>query len=427
MKIVHLSWTDITGGAARAAWRVHRSIIGTGVRSSMIVGRQSSRDPDITQYVPTRGRVSRLVRRLRRLSIDREMAGQPHDLIDFWGDRTIFGSELGNVAPDVDLYHLHQITQFLDYSAIPLLAARAPIVWTLHEMTAFTGGCSYAYECDGFTRECGGCPQLGSANHNDWSHAVWTRKQRAYAGIAPSRIHVVGASQWIASEARRSALFGRFPVSVIPYGLDTEVFRPMPGARRLLDAFGVPSSARVVLFIADDPNIPRKGFQLLDTALGTLGNTTEIALVSVGQGAAPKLRSGLRHIHLGALTEDRMIAAAYSMADVFVIPSLQDNLPNTVLEAIACGTPVVGFRVGGIPEMVREGENGLLVPPGDVAGLAHAIERLLADEPRRSCMSVSARRIAEREYAYGVQAERYLGLYRSFLGGQDSVMPRSTP
>ena len=229
-------------------------------------------------------------------------------------------------------------------------------------------------------------------------------------------MHVVGASHWIAEGARRSALLSGYPISVIPYGLDTDVFRPMPGARRMLDAFGVPPSARIVLFVADHTTIPRKGFDLLDAALNSLQHK-DTALVSLGRGESPVLRTRLPHVHLGALTEDRLIAAVYSLADVFVVPSLQDNLPNTVLEAMACGTPVVGFRVGGIPEMVREGTSGRLVSPGDVGGLASAIDSLLADDRQRACMSLAARQIAEREYTYSRQSERYLRVYGSLMKG----------
>jgi glycosyltransferase involved in cell wall biosynthesis len=418
MKVVHLSFTDIAGGAARAAWRVHRSLDSVGINSAMFVGSAYSHGSDVTQYSPTAGLASGLRRRARRAVLRRDhmaLMYRPAGTEPYWDDRTTNGSEVGVLAPAADVYHIHQITDFVDYAALPILSARAPIVWTLHETTPLTGGCPYPYECVGFTRQCGACPQLGSSDERDLSHAVWRRKQSHYSRIAPTRMHVVGPSQWIAEQARRSTLLNRFPVSVIPYALDTEIFRPMREARRLLDAFGVPPSARIVLFVAEHTNYLRKGFTLLDSALARLKDISDVALISLGRGEKPTLQSALPHIHLGTLTEDRMIAAVYSMADVFVIPSLEDNLPNTVLESMACGTPVVGFRVGGIPDMVREGENGLLVPRGDITGLASAIETLLTDESRRACMGAAGRRIAEREYNYRVQSERYLNLYSSLL------------
>jgi glycosyltransferase involved in cell wall biosynthesis len=420
MRVVHLSWYDLNGGAARAAWRVHESLRLVNTESSMFVGLRESQDPTVKQHIPGRGPIARLKRIFRRdlleWQLGRSSRGRPTGFEDFRDDRTISSSETGLSAPDADIYHLHQITDFVDYRASLLrLASRAPIVWTLHEMTPFTGGCHYAYECEGFTRSCGDCPQLGSNHPQDLSHAVWKRKRSVYQQIAPTRIHVVGASRWIAAEAQRSSLLQRFPVSVIPYGLDTDVFKPMPEARRLLEGFGLKPSTRVIAFVSDWTKNRRKGFDLLDAALSALPPGPETALVSLGRGDAPKLQSKLPHVHLGSLSEDRMIAAVYSMADLFVIPSLQDNLPNTVLEAMACGAAVVGFCVGGIPDMVRHGENGLLVPPRDVPSLAAAMHTLLADDTRRACMGKAGREIVEREFSRQLQGERYVSLYQSLL------------
>jgi glycosyltransferase involved in cell wall biosynthesis len=423
MKIVHLSWYDINGGAARAAWRVHESLRLVDADSSMFVGLRESQDPSVTQYIPGRSpaaRLKRIVRRdLLKWQFARSSKQRPAGFDDFRDDRTIFNSETATSAPDADIYHLHQITDFVDYRAsLGRLAERAPIVWTLHEMTPLTGGCHYSHGCDGYTRACGSCPQLGSTRSHDLSRAVWHRKHTVYERIPPNRLHVVGASRWIAGEAKRSSLLSRFPVSVIPYGLDTDIFKPMPEARRLLDEFGLKPSMRIVLFVTDWMNSPRKGFHLLDSALGALPKGPDTALVSLGRGDPPRLQSRLPHVHLGSLTADRMIAAVYSMADLFVMPSLQDNLPNTVMEAMACGVPVVGFRVGGVPDMVRHEENGLLVPADDVNGLTAAIHALLSDDDRRACMGRAGRAIAEREYSCRLQGERYVDLYRSILGGR---------
>jgi glycosyltransferase involved in cell wall biosynthesis len=418
MRVVHLSSYDINGGAARAAWRVHDSLRMVGVDSSMFVSVREGYDPKVEQYVPSPGAVVRLNRIVRRDLLRRELQSasraRPSGFDDFRDDRTIFGSEVAQSAPDADIYHLHQITDFVDYrSCLPVLARRAPIVWTLHEMTPLTGGCHYAYDCTHFTGECGECPQLGRSNRRDFSHSVWRRKQMVYGGIPRERLHVVGPSRWIASEAARSSLLGRYPVSVIPYGLDTDLYHPMPEARHLIEAFGIAPSTRVVLFVADWTSVRRKGFELLDAALGALCHSSKTALISLGRGDSPRLQSKLTHIHLGSLTDDRMIAAVYSMADVFVIPSLQDNLPNAVLEAMACGSAVVGFNIGGIPDMVRDGVNGLLAPEGDVKGLAEAIQTLLGDDERRRAMGKAAREIAEREYSRRLQGDRYVELYRS--------------
>jgi glycosyltransferase involved in cell wall biosynthesis len=420
MRVVHLSSYDINGGAARAAWRVHDSLRLVGAHSSMFVSMREGFDPQVEQYVPSTGPVARLRRIVRRDLLRRDLQAasrdRPAGFDDFRDDRTIFGADVALAAPDADIYNLHQITDFVDFRAcLPQLAMRAPIVWTLHEMTPLTGGCHYAYDCSNFTGECGECPQLGRSNTRDFSHMVWRRKHEVFATIPRGRLHVVGPSQWIAGEAARSSLLGRFPVSIIPYGIDTDVYRPTHEARRLLDAFGVDPNVRVVLFVADWTNVKRKGFELLDSALGALCQSSNTALISLGRGSAPTLKTKLTHIHLGSVTDDRMIAALYSMADIFVIPSLQDNLPNVVLEAMACESAVVGFRIGGIPDMVRDGVNGLLAAPGDVNGLAAAIETLLRDDQRRAEMGKAGRAIAVREYSRKLQGERYVDLYRSLI------------
>jgi glycosyltransferase involved in cell wall biosynthesis len=420
MRVVHLSSYDINGGAARAAWRVHDSLRLVGAGSSMFVSMREGFDPAVEQYVPSTGPSARLGRIVRRHLLRRDLQAasrdRPAGFDDFRDDRTIFGSDVAQAVPDADIYNLHQVTNFVDFRAcLPLLARRAPIVWTLHEMTPFTGGCHYVYGCTNFTGTCGDCPQLGRSNTRDFSHLVWRRKHEAFATIPRGRLHVVGPSKWIAGEATRSSLLGKFPVSIIPYGLDTDVYRPMHEARRLLDAFGVGPGARVVLFVADWTHVRRKGFDLLDSALGELCHSSNTVLISLGRGNAPTLKSKLTNLHLGSFTDDRMIAAIYSMADVFVIPSLQDNLPNVVLEAMACESAIVGFRIGGIPEMVRDGVNGLLAAPGDVNGLAAAIDALLRDDQRRIGMAKAGRAIAEREYSRKLQGERYVDLYRSLI------------
>lgn len=426
MTVVHLSWSDLDGGAARAAWRTHDALRAAGVDSSMFVGLREGDDPYVRQYSPAESvatRLGRIVRRERlRSELRREARNRPAGFEHFRDDRTQFGADVSSKAPPAAIYHLHQVTDFVDYAAsLGRLAKSAPLVWTLHEMSPFTGGCHYAYECDGFTRECGTCPQLGSDRRGDLSHRVWTRKRSVFDALAASRIQIVAASNWMAAEAARSGLFGRFTISVVPYGLDTQIFRPTADARRLLPAFGLDPASRIVLFVADYSSTPRKGFHLLNDALSRIPAGSNCAVISVGRGPTPNLSLPLRHAHLGSMTSDRMLAAIYSMADVFVIPSIQDNLPNTVIEAMSCGTPVVGFRVGGIPDMIRDGETGLLAAPGDTAGLASAIDTLIRDQGRRHRMGAAGRAIAEREYSRELHAARYVAIYEALQRAQESV------
>jgi len=178
---------------------------------------------------------------------------------------------------------------------------------------------------------------------------------------------------------------------------------------------GLPSKARVALFVGDDINNKRKGFEPLVQALQSLEKLQKIALVSVGRGMASTHVAGTKVLNLGHVSNDIFLAATFSAADVFVIPSLQEAFGQTALEAMACGTPVVGFDVGGIPDMVRPGITGLLVPPGDVAALGAAITKLLDDDPLRREMCDNCRRVAVEEYDLEVQARRYAQLYERLL------------
>jgi glycosyltransferase involved in cell wall biosynthesis len=280
-------------------------------------------------------------------------------------------------------------------------------------MNAFTGGCHYDHGCGRFTERCGRCPQLGSSDDNDLSRSVWERKKAAFADVDRSTLVLVGDSYWLAHEARRSALLGRFRVETIHYGLDTVLFAPRDQqcSRSVLN---VPQDAKVLLFAAHGLNNRRKGLSLLAEALSDWDGAAGLFLLSLGRGS-PAIEVQVPHRHLGYINDDRLLSFAYSAADVFAIPSLQEAFGQTALEAMACGTPVVGFDVGGIPDMVQEGVTGLLAPVGHVAALRDAIAELLERPESRARMSLNCRRIAVEHHALAVQARRYVELYQSLL------------
>jgi glycosyltransferase involved in cell wall biosynthesis len=328
----------------------------------------------------------------------------------FTEDRTEFAGQVAPQIPPGDVINLHWVRHLIDFQAF-FGAVERPVVWTLHDMNAFTGGCHYDAECGRYAAACGACPQLRSPDERDLSRQVWERKQAAFSQVPPDRLHVVAPSRWLADCARRSSLLARFPVHVIPYSLDLNTFRPYDAAG-LRAALGVAPTDRVVLFVSQMVRNRRKGFALLREALAGMEARDDVVLVSVGR-RAPDLAGPLRHVHLGSIGVDGLLALVYAAADVFVIPSLQDNLPNTVLEAMACGTPVVGFDAGGIPDMVRPGETGSVVPTGDVRALREALVHVLDDDDARAHMAARCRATAEAEYAPAVQARRYLDLYET--------------
>jgi glycosyltransferase involved in cell wall biosynthesis len=415
MKIVHVNSNDQSGGAARAAYRLHQGLRQSGHDSRMLVAARTSDDPSVILFNKPMDPLSLARRGLRQLRIARDFqpyrSSRPAGLELFSDDRTAFGSTLVPQLPPADVVNLHWISSFVDYSSFfGSVTATRPIVWTIHDMNPFTGGCHYDLGCGRFERQCQRCPQIGGLRETDLAHRVWRRKQRVFSQLPQSKLHFVSPSRWLASEVKRSALLGRFPVSVIPYGLDTTEFAPRSKhcARELL---GIPQNARVLLFVAESVDNQRKGFRMLVEALEQCGQSIpDLMLLSLGQGVS---QTTLRFpwLHVGSVNNDRFLSMVYSAADLFAICSIQDNLPNTVLEAMACGVPVVGHAVGGIPDMVRDGVTGMVVPVGDVGALSSGILQLFSNPERLSDMGANARRIACDEYSLSLQAKRYSALY----------------
>lgn len=420
VRITHLSVGDVSGGAFRAAYRLHEGLRRIGTESSMLVQDRQSQDPNVIPFtppvdVPTRlRRVSRryFLKQSRRLHYSRRTTGASL----FSDDRSEHGADVLRQLPPSDVLNLHWIAGFLDYADFfHRLPPALQVVWTLHDMNSFTGGCHYAGDCRKFCDVCGGCPQLGSSSTRDFSTAIWQRKRAAYASFGSNKFSIVTPSRWLASEARQSDLVGDFSINVIPYGLDTQCFQPRDRrmARELLN---IPEHAKVLLFISQYVGSKHKGSFALVEAIARLKKIPDLFLLVLGHGQFP-VQSHIPSLSLGFLKEERLLSLAYSAADLFVLPTFQDNFPNTALESMACGLPAVAFNVGGVPEIVRDGSTGVLVERGDAEVLAGAIENLLSDSDRRQQMAENCRRIAVEEFALEVQARRYAELYASLVDG----------
>jgi glycosyltransferase involved in cell wall biosynthesis len=382
----------------------------------MLVAHGGSSDPTVEVFAATADGIRRRIRqRLRRERIRRELAAyrstRPSGLEGFSDDRSWWDWRDSSRFQPFDVINLHWVSRFVDYGeffqAVP---PYVPVVWTLRDMNIFTGGCHYDEGCGRFTERCGACPQLGSTREEDLSRRVWKRKRDVFENLGERRLHIVTPSRWMAGEVRRSSLLGdRFAVSVIPNGVNTDEFAPRDraAARAVL---GIPQESRVVLFVAYSVAPRRKGFALLSEALRGLTELPDLFLLSVGSGMLPR-DFPVPQLHLGNVTQNRFLSMAYSAADVYVIPSLQDNLPSTVLEAMACGTPVAGFDTGGVGEMVQPGRTGALSPVGDVSALAESIERLLNDPNRRTETAVHCRQRVHEAFSMDLYVRRYEALY----------------
>ena len=321
-----------------------------------------------------------------------------------------------------DVVHIHGThSGNLSYLALPGLARRRRVVLTLHDMWAMTGHCAYSYDCERWRTGCGRCPYPDASPpmRRDATATEWRLKRRVYER-AP--LTVVTLSDWITGLARQS-LLGRHPIHQIPNGVDTHVYRPLDRARaRAL--LGIPADRPVLMWLAArlDPHHHegrRKGADLLLAALGQLPASlrSRAFLLLVGtNGGRVSEAAGLRALDLGFVASDHLKAIAYSAADLFLFPTRADNMPLVLLESLACGTPMVSFRVGGVPDIVRPGVTGYLAEPENAAEFAHGVARLLEDEAGGAAMRRRCRDVAVTEYSMELHVQRHIDLYRLVSG-----------
>lgn len=414
IRVTHLSAVDDRGGAARAARRLHEALRQrSDVRSRMVVQRVMSPGEDVVG--PKRG-LDAAAAAVRPYADRAPMPLYPRRTGTPFSNGAVPAWHLRRLRADPpDVVNLHWVGDgFVSIESVSRLPGR--VLWTLHDMWPFTGGCHYAGGCRRFEASCGACPQLGSRRPRDLSRINLARRRRAWDRL---EMTIVCPSRWLAREARASRVFARSRIEVIPYGLDLDRFRPVDPADAR-STMGLPKDRRLVLFgAASALSDARKGFPLLLEALRRLaahgwGDRLELLVFGAAEAAPAQLPLPARF--LGELAEDHALARAYSAADVFVAPSIEDNLPNTVLEALACGTPVVGFDIGGMPDMVQPGVTGGLAASGDTDDLARAIAAVL-DHPEPARLRTACRADAEDRYPAALQARRYAELYAELCDG----------
>lgn len=433
--------TYIEGGAATAARRLHAGLIKQGVDSRFhykanTTGNGATPVPPDVSYVPTewhgsrrqRGFLGSLAATRFRKRFRRGVRGRPshHEIFTSPVTKTptvisqLTCPSQGRVSQKQSptTLHLHWVAQLIDvrsfFASVP---AGQPVVWTLHDMNPFTGGCHFSSGCVGHTTGCMNCPQLPA--HSSSSLAVEIARMKADA-FADVNLHVAAPSRWLINQAKSSRAFqSARSFQHIPYGIDTDVFRPSDRseARREL---GLPHDKYLVCFGAASIENRRKGGQELVDALRKLRNQTSVELMVFGDGALADAAGLPPTTKLGMIRGDRMKRLVYNAADVFALPSLDDNLPLTGMESMACGTPVVGFRAGGIPDYVRPGESGLIADLGDAGSLANCLLQLVNMSVSRAAeLRDSTRRMMTREYREDIEANAYRQLYAEI--NQDSV------
>ena len=422
MRILQIGTRDSFGGAARAAYRLHKGLRSVGADSTYFVRDRQENDPSVRRFIPDPSPAAQAHRQRCKdeltAAYDAYAATRSPDIELFSQERVDGDTNFFIQRPLADVINLHWVAGFVDY---PLFfdpaRTKVPVVWTLHDMNAFTGGCHYDQMCGRFRGACGACPLLGSADPGDLSRRVFEGKAALFDAWPEDMLHIAAPSQWLVDEAKASRLFRKFPGRRIPYGIETDTFKPTDKAAARA-ALNLPQDARIVLFVANHIRIARKGFRELVKALSLVPDADKLMLIGVGDSHVLSVQAPFKVGQLDFVADDASMARIYSAADVLAMPSRQDNSPNTVLESLSCGTPVVGFAVGGVPDVVENGVHGFLAPAGNVSGLSLAFMEAFADLDRLKACGARGRALVEERHTLKSQADAYLALYGELYAAQ---------
>ena len=415
MKVLIVNTSERTGGAAVAANRLMKALINHGVKAKMLVRDKESDSLTVTE-------LSRSWRLRWNFLWER--------FVIFvrcgFSRKHLFEIDLANTGTDItrlrefqeaDIIHLHWINQgMLSLSGIrKILRSGKPVVWTMHDIWPATAICHVTLGCRNFTTRCRSCRLLGNSQGDDISTTIWQRKLRMLEG---ENIYYVACSHWLENEAKASALLKGHKVTSIPNPIDTHIYNrySKEEARQRL---GLPQDRRLILFASQRVTTPNKGMDYLIEACRLLGDRTKCQTpyeVVILGGHAEELVEllQLKAHPLGYVNDERRIVDVYNAVDVFVLPSLSENLPNTIMEAMACGVPCVGFKVGGIPEEIDHKRNGYVADYRNAEDLARGI-RWILEESDYEALSRNAIQKVAHNYSQQSVALRYAEVYQQAM------------
>lgn len=410
MKVVIVSTYDNAGGASKSSYRLHNALASNGIDSTLLVQSKYTNDHSVEELG------SKLDKKIANVKpfLDYLPVRLYKNRTDTLFSPSFFSStalmkKINNLNPDI--IHLQWVQGgMLNIKDLSKLSA--PLVWGLNDMWAFTGGCHYDEECGAYKFNCGNCKVLGSSSRFDLSSAILTKKKKFYSSL--KNLTVVGHSKWLANLAAGSAVFSGHNVVNLPTPINTDRFSPQSKelSRTL---FNLPANKKLILFGAMGPTSnPRKGFKELSSALDKM-ETENVELVIFGSGP-PKQPLDSRHkIHyISRLNDELSLQLLYSTADVMVVPSLQENLSNIILESMSCGLPVVAFDIGGNGDMISHQSSGYLAKPFDIDDLLQGINWVLS-HPNAKILAKEARNAMLKRFSYYKVAQQYKRLYDQIL------------
>lgn len=413
MKILIINKSYFSGGAGIAAGRLFQTLKQAGADVSMMVFDPTTQsDNKLIQL--TRNTWHRilwwalfLTERLFFLPSEKSKAQR------YAFSPAVSGVDISRhpAVQEADMIHLHWYNQgFLSHRSLrKIYALGKPVVHTLHDMWAFTGGCHYNGTCERFTGQCGQCIYLKNPAENDLSFKGFQQKRAYYQN---ANLTIVTCSRWLGALAAKSSLLEKKKILSIPNSIDTTFYQPV-AREEVRKKLHLPHDRKLVLFGAANLNDPRKGLHYFLEAIQMV--KFDFDIVVFGKNSTLMLQQHTRKVFdFGLIASKETMRDLYQAADVFVLPSLQDNLPNTVMESLACGTPVVAFNTGGIPEMVDHLANGYIAKSQSSADLAKGIEWILGNI-NSNTLGKAARDKVLHEYSEAVVAAKYLQLYQSIL------------
>jgi len=419
MKITLVNTSDTNGGAAVACNRLLNALNSQNTSANLLVQKQQSNS---TFVKSTTNSFIKTKLNFYRFAYERLLFA-----IKEKSKEVRFAFSLANIGEDIsksilikqsDIIHLHWINfGFLSFRSLKkLFALNKPIVWTLHDMWTFTGGCHYGGDCIAYQTECSNCPFLKHPHNKDISNKLWHKKQQLYAN---KNITFVTCSNWLADIARSSSLLKHFRIESIPNPIDVSTYKPLD-KQSLRNSMNLDNNKKYLLFGSMNIEDKRKGFNYLSQALEILNIKhpelkESIELIVFGKSNQSVFNTlPYKTNDLGMLKEENKIVEAYNVADLFILPSLEDNLPNTIMESLSCGTPVVAFNTGGIPEMIEHKSNGYLADYKNAEDLANGIYWTLYQSEHQT-LSANARKKVLENFTFDIVANKYINLYKDLL------------
>ena len=421
LKVLSVCASDSSGGAARAAYRIHLAVRDLGVDSHMFVKEKRTEDDKVIalqEFIPSNSfyRVFDWIRNKIKNKWQHLVWSRYPNRSDYYMS-DLRSTDIHGALKKIDyeVLHLHWINQrFLPLDRLP---EDTPIIWTLHDCWPFCGVCHYFNDCNRYQFQCGQCPMLGSTRENDMSRLIWRRKSKWYSR---RRFHIVTPSQWLAECARSSSLLGAFPVSVIPNCIDTHSFRPLEESEvssQWLSFQKLKKHTNILLYGAMNALVDkRKGYSYLLSALTILkehDSDLSYELVVFGGDKSMDDLSGLIQIHhIGYVNNSKDLVSLYNCASLMLVPSLSENLSCTIMESLSCGTPVIAFNIGGNGDMIDHQENGYLAKEYDSEDFANGI-RWCLENNKDGHLSRNARKKVLENYTPEIVGKQYADLYSS--------------